>query len=53
MINGITNELYPKGGPSREFNNIPAWSEEIDGKIKLTSKGQSAIYLLIEGTPDL
>jgi hypothetical protein len=48
-INGVNNHQFSKGGPSKRFNTIPAWSEPINEKVQIESKKLSAIYLFIEG----
>jgi len=47
-INGISDTVLSKGGPSYSFSSIPAWTKKTKKGIKLNIKGLSAIYLLIE-----
>ncbi len=47
-INGISDSDGSKGGPSDNFQQIPAWSNEIENGVRLNINGLSAIYLLIE-----
>jgi hypothetical protein len=47
-VNGQSNIQNAKGGPSANFDKIPAWSKPIKGGLSLEIKGLSVMYILVE-----
>lgn len=48
-INGFTNSIVTKGGPSDNFHKIPAHAQTTKNGIQLEVKGLSATYLMVDG----
>ena len=49
LVNNITNDRFPKGGPDGNLDEIPARVQNCENGIKLLSKGLSVNYILING----